>query len=112
MLSTAILTVNNLRDVESDAQSGKKTLAVRFGRGFARMEFLFMTAGAILIPAIMVIAGFAGEWALLPLIVSIPAVYVIFGVYRRDGVDLNRVLAHTGRLLAFYGFLFSVGWNL
>jgi 1,4-dihydroxy-2-naphthoate octaprenyltransferase len=112
MLSTAILIVNNLRDVDSDARSGKKTLAVKFGRGFARMEFSLMTAGAVLIPAIIVIAGSAGEWALLPLAVSIPAVYVIMGVYRRDGVELNRVLTHTGRLLAFYGLLFSIGWNL
>jgi len=48
--SMAILVVNNLRDIESDRRSGKKTLAVRFGRTFAKVEYVFAVLAAYLIP--------------------------------------------------------------
>ncbi len=45
-LITAILVVNNLRDIETDRAAGKRTLAVRFGAGGARKEFLYLVVGA------------------------------------------------------------------
>jgi len=112
MISTAILTVNNLRDIDSDKKSGKKSLAVRLGRGFARFEYLLMIIGAA------VIALWLG-WRLgkpfmaltafyLPL-AFIPAVAVLRSI---DGARLNSALAQTGLLLLVYGFLFALGWLL
>ena len=45
-LSTVLIAINNLRDVEEDRQTGKKTLAVRFGVGFARAEIAALILAA------------------------------------------------------------------
>lgn len=52
LLATAILIVNNLRDIETDRQAGKKTLAVRFGVKGAQTEYLLVVALAYLTPLI------------------------------------------------------------
>jgi 1,4-dihydroxy-2-naphthoate octaprenyltransferase len=49
MLSTVLIAINNLRDIEEDAKSGKRTLAVRFGVGFAKMEIFSLCALAYLL---------------------------------------------------------------
>jgi 1,4-dihydroxy-2-naphthoate octaprenyltransferase len=49
-LSTAILVVNNLRDLATDAKVGKRTLAVRLGRRSTQFEFLFLLALAAAVP--------------------------------------------------------------
>jgi 1,4-dihydroxy-2-naphthoate octaprenyltransferase len=49
-LSTAILAVNNLRDIETDARAGKRTLAVRIGRGGTRIEYALLLSIAALVP--------------------------------------------------------------
>jgi 1,4-dihydroxy-2-naphthoate octaprenyltransferase len=53
LISVAILTVNNLRDIDTDRQSNKRTLVVRFGVKFARLEYLSAILGAALIPVIL-----------------------------------------------------------
>jgi hypothetical protein len=57
LLSVAILTVNNLRDIQSDAVAGKKTLAVRFGPTFARIEYVTCIVLASALPFWLVILG-------------------------------------------------------
>ncbi len=54
-LVTAILVVNNLRDLDDDRAGGKRTLATYLGRGATRIEFLVLVAGAY----VAVIAGIA-----------------------------------------------------
>ena len=49
-LATAILVVNNLRDIETDARAGKHTLAVRLGDGATRAYYLVLLAVAYLVP--------------------------------------------------------------
>jgi len=110
--STAILTVNNLRDLEGDRKSGKRTLAVRFGRDFARWEYAacIVTAG-LLVPAGLCVGR--GPWVLLAALsvpASIPAIRTVFT--STDGETLNNTLAVTGKLLLLYAVLFSVGWLL
>jgi len=53
LLSVAILTINNLRDINSDRNAGKKTLAVRFGRSFTISEYLFAIMAASLVPVLI-----------------------------------------------------------
>ena len=113
MLSTAILTVNNLRDIESDKRSGKRTLAVRFGRQFARVEYIFMLAGAALFPVIIYLLKNAHPWSMLAVIILIPCGVTIRKVMTEtSGEILNGVLADTGRILAMFAVLFSIGWLL
>jgi len=113
MLSTAILTANNLRDIDADRRSGKRTLAVRFGARFARAEYGLMTAGGILLPTLLVLTG--GNHR--PAALSALALPAAIGPIRRVlsggvGMALNEVLAQTGRVLALFGALLSAGWLL
>lgn len=114
LLSTAILTVNNLRDRLTDAQSNKRTLAVRFGAGFARIEYLLCWLGAVTIPPVIYFALDSGHpWSLLACLTFIPALPRIRQVFRLDADPaLNPLLGETGKLLLLYSVLFSVGWLL
>ena len=111
--STAILTVNNLRDADSDARTGKRTLAVRFGKRFSRWEYVacLLLAGAV--PVCLVLAHDAPSeilTAVAAVLLAFPAVHLVFTA--RDGAVLNLVLAKTGQLLLLYSLLFSIGWIL
>lgn len=111
LISTAILTVNNLRDVYTDAPAGKKTLAVRFGVTFARWEYLLCILLALLIPLMLVIWSPDHAGALLALLSLLPAIPAIRSVFKDDiGPSLNSTLAQTGKILLIYSLLFSLGW--
>jgi len=114
LLSAAILTVNNLRDIESDRKAGKRTLAVRFGRTFARVEYLFcIVAATIAIPAgLWALTGNMrlGLYCMLVIFVAQPIIRVVFTT--TDGERLNRALAGTGVLLLVFSVLFSIAWIL
>lgn len=112
MISTAILTVNNLRDVRTDVKSGKRTLAVRFGQRFARAEYTSMLIGAAFMSITMALV-YDRFWLLVTLTYLIPALPAIRTVNTStDGETLNRSLAATGRLLILFGILFAIGWLL
>jgi 1,4-dihydroxy-2-naphthoate polyprenyltransferase len=114
LFSVAILTVNNLRDRDGDARAGKKTLAVRFGAGFARWEYtLSLFAATIVIPAVLVVMqqGHYGALAgALAFVAAIPALRTVWT--QTDGPSLNATLANTGKLLLLFSVLFSLGWIL
>ena len=110
-LSTNILVVNNLRDREEDAATGKRTLAVRFGPRFARAEYLAMTALAYLTPVWFAATGRGA--AALPLVTLPLAAAVTRTVLTEtSGEALNPALESTGRLLAAYAAAFAVGLAL
>lgn len=112
LLSTAILTVNNLRDIDGDRESGKKTLAARFGSGFARAEYVVCLFGA----AVAVPAGLfmiAGRWGAFAVLLTLPAALpAVRSVFREHGAALNQTLAATGKLTLLYCILLSIGWLL
>ncbi|ELY96303.1 1,4-dihydroxy-2-naphthoate octaprenyltransferase [Natrialba taiwanensis DSM 12281] len=109
-LSTAMIVVNNVRDMETDAETGKRTLAVRLGYRGSRIEFTAMLSLAYLTPIWFWLGGGFGASILLPL-VSLPyAVMISRTVWSRtDGKALNPALEATGKLLALYAVLFAVG---
>lgn len=114
LISTAILTVNNLRDIEQDDRAGKKTLAVRFGVTFARWEYLLSILAAIIIvpPCLCILEG--GRWSVLAAwIMVLPALRTTRTLFKeRDGAILNSCLAATGKILLGFSLLFSAGWLL
>jgi len=113
LMSTAILTVNNLRDIDNDRKAGKRTLAVRFGRRFARMEYLASILGACLVPVLLVFLRPGHPYALMATAVFLLAIPSIIRVFREEpGPIFNQILANTGRLLFIYSILFSIGWVL
>ncbi len=113
LFSTAILTVNNLRDIDGDRAAGKRTLAVRFGGGFARAEYVMaILSGGVGIP-IFLAMRYAHAYAALAALVVLPAIPCIRTVLTsKDGAALNKVLARTGQLLLLFAALFSIGWSM
>ena len=112
-LSVSMLCVNNYRDMNTDALSGKRTLAVRFGQGFARGEYLASILFAAVIPLCLYLVTkehYKIVFASLIALIAIPSIQVI--LTKTDGPSLNRVLGFTGKLLIVYSVLFSLGWIL
>lgn len=98
LIATAVLTVNNLRDVEEDQKAGKKTLCVRFGKTFGKWEY---TLALILAAALPCLWGHFLSLALL-----IPAIPLIKKVW--DEEELNPLLGKTALLLLPYAALLLI----
>ncbi len=113
LMSVAILTVNNIRDRESDRRAGKRTLAVRFGLRIARLQYVLSVVGAGILPIAMVLATGRHVCCLLTVLVSCLMIPTIRKVYRLEGgPELNAVLAATGRSLFVFGLVFATGYLL
>ena len=110
LLVTNILVVNNLRDLPTDREAGKRTLAVRMGDAATRAQYTVFTAAAYLVAALLAVPAGRRLWLLLPWI-SLPiAVRLVARVQRGvAGRDLNAVLEQSGRLLLVFGVLMSIG---
>ena len=110
LFAVAMLTVNNLRDIEEDRRSGKRTLAALFGRGFARAEFLLALLLAGLVPVGLYCRDRTNPWILLAVLVIPVCLRPLHTVLRStDGEALNQCLASVGRAMLLYALLFSVG---
>jgi 1,4-dihydroxy-2-naphthoate octaprenyltransferase len=109
-LATAILVVNNLRDVETDRVAGKRTLAVRLGRSGARREWAVLVGGAYVLTLAPALLLGVGPWILLPWL-SAPRAYSLWRVVRssESGPELNMALAGTAKLSAIFSLLFAIG---
>jgi 1,4-dihydroxy-2-naphthoate octaprenyltransferase len=109
LLTVSILVVNNLRDIDGDRVAGKRTLAVRFGRKWARLEYVFCIIGAYLVSIMAWALGWVSAWVLL-VGLSIPlAIRWIRSIYTTTGRLLNKTLAGTGQLELLYAILFACG---
>ena len=106
-----LLMVNNYRDREQDAISGKRTLVVRFGEAFGRNMYLGLGIAAVLLCLWFVYTG-----RLTPLeFIWAPCVYFYLHaltwrrmVSIRSGEKLNRILGETSRNMLFLGLLLAV----
>ena len=111
--STAILVVNNLRDMETDARAGKRTLAVRMGSGWTKAQYVFLLGLTAAVPlGGMGLHGWS-PWVLLSLF-ALPAVAgslrLVFAY--REPAALNRSLAGTARFVGIFGVLLGIGFAL
>jgi len=109
-LATAILVVNNVRDLETDRRAAKMTLAVRMGRHNAVVLYRSLVLGAfVVLPITLAIGG----GSLLPLIglLALPMAFKPMRAMtnRTDGPSLNGALAGTGALLGIFSLLVSIG---
>jgi 1,4-dihydroxy-2-naphthoate octaprenyltransferase len=109
-LATAILVVNNVRDIETDRRAGKNTSAVRMGRANAVNMYRLLVGGAFVILPFSIWAGECAWWPLLGLL-AIPMAIKPVRVLEThtDGPALNKCLAATGALLGVYSLLVTIG---
>lgn len=107
---TAILVVNNVRDIDTDRLAGKYTLAVYLGRRLARTELVVVVAGAYVAAAALWFLGDFSGWVLLSWL-SVPAAAVPVAVVlrRTDGPPLNAALRAMARLHLIFGLLLAIG---
>jgi 1,4-dihydroxy-2-naphthoate polyprenyltransferase len=110
LLASAILVVNNVRDLETDRRAGKRTLAVRIGRPRTRMLYAVMLVLAFLVAPVPWLLGSMHAWLLLSWLAVPLAVLVSRTVATRvDGPALNGALAATGQLQLVFCVLLSAG---
>lgn len=110
LLVTNILVVNNLRDLPTDGEAGKRTLAVRLGERGTRRQYAVLTALAYLVPAALALGASERRWLLLPwltLPLGVALVRQVLGGL--SGRALNPMLKRTGQLLLAFGGLLAVG---
>ncbi|GAA3758729.1 1,4-dihydroxy-2-naphthoate polyprenyltransferase [Salinactinospora qingdaonensis] len=110
LLSCSVLVINNLRDIDTDAATGKRTLAVLLGERATRRLYLACIAGAHLVA---LVTAAATPWAALTLLAAPLALRPCTRVARgqREG-DLILGLAETGRFQLAFGALYTVGLAL
>jgi 1,4-dihydroxy-2-naphthoate polyprenyltransferase len=110
LLATALLVVNNLRDIPTDAVSGKRTLAVRLGDGATRALYAAMVIGAFLSLPVLAVRRPLALLALFALAFAVqPLRRIASGT---TGMGLVPVLADTGRLQLAFGALLTLGLAL
>ena len=109
LLAANILVVNNYRDVETDAVAGKRTLVVRFGRGFARAQFVGSLGLALAAPAWLALS--TARWVCLLPLLLLPMARSHVARLRdsKTPSELIALLGDTGKLLALYALLVSAG---
>jgi 1,4-dihydroxy-2-naphthoate octaprenyltransferase len=110
-LATAILVVNNIRDMDTDRRAGKRTLAVRIGRKPTRFVYIGLLLVALFVGVGALLASEAPWWGglLLAVVWALlmrPPVQAV-GT-RTDGPSLNVALAQTGALLGAFSLVLAV----
>jgi 1,4-dihydroxy-2-naphthoate octaprenyltransferase len=108
-LTTAILVVNNLRDIPTDAAAGKRTLAVVLGARATTVEYALLLLAAYAVPVWLAVTG-RGIAALLPLL-TVPLAAQLLRTVRTfaEPRQLNPVLKGTARLALAHGLLLAIG---
>lgn len=110
LLTTAVLVVNDVRDIESDTRAGKRTLPIRFGRKFGLAEYasLMMVSYCWLFLIVYLVGN---GWLLLPWLSFPWALSLIRYFFRTEpGARLNLLLARTAQHLLLYSILLGVGF--
>ncbi len=108
-LITAILVVNNLRDIETDQQAGKITLAVMMGPDNTRIEYSLLCTLAYLSPIMMWINGWS-PWIFISFLSMPLAAVLIRKIFMiESGPEMNKLLAQTAQLTLLHSVLFAIG---
>jgi 1,4-dihydroxy-2-naphthoate octaprenyltransferase len=111
-LTTAILVVNNLRDIPTDHEAGKRTIAVMIGERGAQWEWFAFVAAAFVTPVALVAAG--RSWMVLATLAGVPMAAALWRTVSgfTERRQLNQVLKGTARLSLVVAVLFALGLAL
>ena len=110
LLVTAILVANNIRDIDTDAATGKRTLAVILGRAGTAGLFAALVWGAFFLIAGFAAAGLTPRWTVLAVAampLGVPLVRA--GRHETAGPPLIAALKGTARLHLAAGVLLAAG---
>ena len=108
-LSTGVLVVNNLRDIDNDSKCGKNTLAVFLGVKFTQMEYLLLILISYIIP-IYIAFSFGNKMSIYIVYFTLPiAIRLIIDIFHNKKSLLNDTLEGNAKLLFLYSLLFSFG---
>ena len=109
-LVTGILHANNMRDIEDDRRTGKRTIATIIGRRWANYEYYVLIGGAYVALVAMVVAG-AAPWTVLVALVTLPAAVkaIRLAATTTSPRRLNFVLRDTALLHRNFGALLALG---
>ncbi|MBI4897522.1 MAG: 1,4-dihydroxy-2-naphthoate polyprenyltransferase [Actinobacteria bacterium] len=113
LLACAVLMVNNIRDLDTDRRAGKRTLAVRLGRGRMRRVFaITLYVSFALVPLIWLVTGLTA-WINLALL-ALPLAPSLARTVRdrTDGGALNTALGDTARMEMVFCVLLALGLML
>ena len=109
-LVTAILVVNNLRDIQTDRASNKRTLAVLVGERNARIEYAVLTIGAFVSIGIFASVGLLPDFCHLAWVAFPPGMWLTREIVNgSSGAALNPVLKRTAQLHLLVGALIGLG---
>ncbi len=108
-LSTNLLLVNNIRDIDTDKKVGKNTLAVKLGKEKSCLLVLILNILVCLTPFLLFILV-KNLWLLLPLILIPFQLITILKLYGSRGKSLNNVLAMNGLLVLLNGLLTAISF--
>lgn len=108
-LSTNLLVVNNLRDVDTDRLANKRTLAVRLGATFSIWEYRLLWLWSQVV-VVWLAFRFNDSWVQLPLL-TLPLGFILWIGLRRakNGPEFNALLAKTALMLVLYSVTLSIG---
>lgn len=108
LISSAILLVNNIRDVEEDKKANKKTLVVRFGAQFGKRLFAFFILSSALVPIAFITHS---PFILLASLTLLPGFFLVKEVFRvQDPRLFNPILGKTAKFLMVYTLIFCFAW--
>lgn len=109
-LCTNILVVNNLRDIEQDSKTGKKTLGVLFGENVLKIEYTLMLLLAFAIPPHFYVQLNYELWIFLPFLLLPIAIQHALTIWKEtDKRNLNPQLEKTAKFMTIFGILFATG---
>lgn len=107
LISAAIMLINNLRDIHTDAKADKRTLAVRLGEPATRRVYQWLLISALVLH--LLVSFNLGLWSLVPAMIIAPMIRArVRDVNRLQGRELNALLANTAKLELAYCVMMSI----
>jgi len=113
LLAANLLVLNNYRDEAEDRLVGKRTTVVRFGKGFARVQFGMAFGVSFALPMLAVFGGGMSPWLLLPWLL-LPEAWRQQARLEasHEASELIKLLGASGRFLGAYALLVAVGFGV
>lgn len=110
LLASAVLNINNLRDIEQDRKVGKYTLAVRLGAKKGRIYHWFLLSTAVLCYLLFVLIV-VQQWSALLFLLALPLLlkHGLFVYRQQDPMMLRPMLAQMSMIALLTNLLFSLG---